>query len=114
MDGFGDREVASEPAWQYGVSQGMELLSVEEEIPALSKVSLWVITQMQAVSNFLGLSFDGIERQAIELFTALEREISLLGSGAKSRGFHQEVQGLKSAFKMGKQHQRWDLKSVGA
>lgn len=51
-----------------------------ESIMALSEVLLWAINQMVVVRNFLGVSFDGVERQAIELFTALEREISLSGS----------------------------------
>lgn len=51
-------------------------MPVEESLLALSEVSLWVLDQMQAVSQFLGMFFEGVERQAIEFFIALEKEIS--------------------------------------
>lgn len=38
----------------------------------LSGVSRWVIEIVEEVNSFLGMSFKGVERQARELFTALE------------------------------------------
>lgn len=66
---------------------------------ALLEVSLWVINLMIAVSNFLGVSFDGVERQAIDLFMALEREISLSGSDKETQRWNREMWGLRSTFK---------------
>lgn len=90
-EGFDGREIASELAWMLERGKGMEIVTVEENVSVLSEVSLWVLSQMQAVSHFLGLSFEGVEKQAIELFTALEREISLSSSGIENRRLHREV-----------------------
>lgn len=54
-------------------------------MPALSEVSLWVINQMQAVRSFLRVTLEGVEKQAINLFTALEREISLSSFGMENK-----------------------------
>lgn len=50
-------------------------------------------------------------REAIELFTALEREISLSGSGMESRRLHREVQGFRFAFRSGRVGRRRCLRS---
>lgn len=68
-------------------------------MPALFEVLMWVLSQMIAVSNFLGVSFDGVERQTIDLFTALEREISSAGSEKETRRWNREVQSLRLAVK---------------
>lgn len=71
-----------------------------------SKVSLWVLNQMQAVSQFLGVSFEGVEREAIALFTALEREISVSRFEMKHRRVHRELLNLRSALKNGSGRRR--------
>lgn len=70
-----------------------------DSVLVLSEVSLWVLNQMVVVSNFLSISFDGVERQANDLFMALEREISLAGLEKENRRWNRELQGLRSAFK---------------
>lgn len=57
---------------------------------------------MQAVNVFLGISFEGVERQAIDLFTALEKEVSLFGSQKQYKRLHREMQNLRSTFRQGK------------
>lgn len=60
------------------------MAAVAESVMAFSEVSLWVINQMMAIRNFLGVSFDRVEKQVIDLFTTLEREISFSGSGEEN------------------------------
>lgn len=80
------RETSFEPIRRVGSETGLELAAVAASIPAIPKISLWVIHQLQAVSSFLGISFDGVEKQVIELFTTLEREmISIFGSDMDNR-----------------------------
>lgn len=47
----------SELAWPTGTEKGHQIVPVEEAIPAISEVSLWVLNQMQVVSQFLGSVF---------------------------------------------------------
>lgn len=58
-----------------------------------------MLNQIQAVSQFLGVSFEGVERQAIDLFIALERELSVLGSDMNDRRLRRELKNLKFAFR---------------
>lgn len=67
----------SKPTWRTERANGLQMVAVVESMLALLEVSLWLINQMIAVSNFLGVSFDGVERQAIDLFMALERDFYL-------------------------------------
>lgn len=93
------RRIASEPIWKVGSETGLEMVAVVESVPALSKVSLWVINQMQAVSNSSAVTFDRVEKQAMELFMALEHEISISGSDKENQRKNREMQALRSAFK---------------
>lgn len=86
-----DRRPASEPIWRSGSENGLEIMAVAKSVLALSDVSLWVINQTLVVSKFLGVSFDSVERQAIELFPSLEQEISLSGSNKENRRWNQEL-----------------------
>lgn len=74
------RDTISKPPSLYSSEKNLQLVPIKEPPLALSEVSLWILSQTQAVSHFLGMSFGRIERQAIELFTALEQEISTSGS----------------------------------
>lgn len=58
----------------------MVMVQVEEQVQSMPKVLRWILSQIEVVSQFLGVLFEGVEMQALELFIALEREISLLGS----------------------------------
>lgn len=62
----------SEPAWHLDTEKGLEIAHVEDVIPDLSEVFLWVLNQMQAMSHFLGESFEGVKQEVIALFMALE------------------------------------------
>lgn len=66
------RRTASEPIWKVERETGLELVAVAEFVLALSEVLLWVINQLQVVSNFLGVTFDEEEKQVIDLFVALK------------------------------------------
>lgn len=47
-------------------SQNLATLANQED--PLFGVSRWVLNTIEEVSNFLGMSFEGVERQAWELF----------------------------------------------
>lgn len=98
---YDPRDTILEPAWIYSDEDNLQIVPVEEPPLTLSEVSLWVLCQMQAISHFLGLSFEGVEQQAIELFTALEKEISNSRSEMNNRCVRRELQSLQSEFKRG-------------
>lgn len=66
-------------------------MTMDDNVLALLEVTLWVINQMQTNSNFLRVNFEGVEKQAIELFTAHEREILSSSSEMENRRIHHEV-----------------------
>lgn len=47
----------------------------------------------------LAISFEGVERQAIDLFTALENEISLSGFEVRNKRIHRELSSLRPAMR---------------
>lgn len=49
------------------------VLAIEREKPILEIVK-WVLNQIEVISKFLGLSFEGHEQHAWALFTTLERD----------------------------------------
>lgn len=53
--------------------------TIGEAEPLLSEASLWVLHNIEAVSQFLGLFFDSVEQEALEFFMALEREAMVQG-----------------------------------
>lgn len=61
----------------------------------LSEVSLWVLEKMEEVSTFMGLLFDGVEEQAWEFFSVLERARSIRGLQCQGPRVHREVKNLK-------------------
>lgn len=73
----------------------MALVRLEEAEPLLSEASLWVLHNIEAVSQFLGLSFDGVEQEALEFFMALEREAVVQGSRRQDIKMHREVKNLQ-------------------
>lgn len=56
--------------------------------------SPWVLERMEEFSKFLGMSFEGMERQAWDFFTTLEREGSISGLRRKGNKMHREVKNL--------------------
>lgn len=96
INAYDPREIVSEPTWLASDERDLQIVPVEEAPPALSEVSLWVLTQMQVVTHYLGLAFEGVEKQAIELFTTLEREISNYGSEINCQWVNRELQNLRS------------------
>lgn len=73
----------------------MAIVRDKDAGPPLSDVSRWVLNQIKEVSKFLGMSFEGVEQQAIDLFMALEREMALQGSKQRHVRVHREVRNLK-------------------
>lgn len=72
----------------------LALASVANEETPLSKVSMWALNQIEALSHFLRVSFE-VEKQAWELFEALERELLESGQQRKAVRVHREVKNLK-------------------
>lgn len=54
-----------------------DLVSIEDQEYPFSRASRWDIETIEDVSRFLGMSFEGVKRQARDLFMALEREGSI-------------------------------------
>lgn len=92
------RDTISEPAWPTNIEKGLQIVPVEELIPDLSEVSLWVLNQMQVVSQFLGVSFEGVKGEVVALFTTLEREIYVTGFVINHRRVHRELQNVQLAL----------------
>lgn len=78
-----------------------------EETP-LASVSEWVLSRVEEVSKILGLSFEGLEDLAWELFVELEkREAAQLGEGThiskvREEKIHREVKNLKWGLSYGR------------
>lgn len=60
------------------------------------EVSSWVLETMDEVSHFLGVSFEGVEKQAWELFIELGKRGSIRGLKRKGMRLKREVRNLRS------------------
>lgn len=75
-----------------------ELVVGQSIVEPLSEISIRVLETMEKVSNFSGVSLKGVENQAWELFSSLEKEGSLRGLNRKGHHLHPEVKNLSNGI----------------